>query len=499
MKMPPLNPWLRRLPALGRWRSIRGFMTVAIALLLALLAITDGALAYHQAVRQLGDGRDRALGRIAAGYLRSLRAFDADPSKIPLSVFREEVGDGGAAELPKLRYRVSDERGHTLGGDATLPLAPASVGSHGPAMPDVYDLQHGPERLRVAAVRDDLLVRAEARSVIVQVAEPIAVREAAERELLLQTVMRQAVRLAIMLALVWLVIRLGLRPLDQLAHELRQRRTQDLSLVTRHRPEELMPMVSALNELLQAQQDSIDQQRKFLTDASHQLRTPIAVLRTQVQGLMQGQTEAADTLPLMLGTIERATGLTNQLLSMAKTEQLVRRGNWHDVPLEQVARDVAVEFAPLIARKRLDFSLQALPITLRTDAWLLGELVKNLLSNAIHHSRKGGALGIVVRQLKHEVEMVVWDHGGGVDEDVLGRLFVPFNVARGGTGIGLGLSICRQIAESMNASVDLFNRIEAGLVIGVDAVVRWPRPLGDGAVLPSQVQAHEPAQELRHG
>ncbi len=493
MKLPLLNPWPHGLPA--RWRSIRGFMTVAIALLLALLAITDGALAYRQAARQLGDSRDRALGRIAAGYLRSLRAFDADPSKIPLNVFREEVGVGGAAELPKLRYRVSDDQGRALGGDATLPPAPASLGSHGPALPDVYDLQQGPERLRVAAVRDDLLVHTEARPVVVQVAEPIAAREAAERELLLQTVMRQAVRLAIMLGLVWLVIRLGLRPLDQLARELRQRRTQDLTLVTEHRPEELVPMVSALNELLQAQQDSIDQQRKFLTDASHQLRTPIAVLRTQVQGLMQGQTDVADTLPLMLGTIERATGLTNQLLAMAKTEQLVRRGNWHDVSLEQVARDVAVEFAPLIARKRLDFSLQALPITLRTDAWLLGELVKNLLSNAIHHSRKGGALGIVVRQLKHEVEMVVWDHGGGVDEDVLGRLFVPFNVARGGTGIGLGLSICRQIAESMNASVDLFNRIEAGLVIGVDAVVRWPRPLADGTVVPAAAQA----QEARHG
>ena len=326
MKLPLLNPWPHGLPA--RWRSIRGFMTVAIALLLALLAITDGALAYRQAARQLGDSRDRALGRIAAGYLRSLRAFDADPSKIPLNVFREEVG--GAAELPKLRYRVSDDQGRALGGDATLPPAPASVGSHGPALPDVYDLQQGPERLRVAAVRDDLLVHTEARPVVVlmvQVAEPLAAREAAERELLLQTVMRQAVRLAIMLGLVWLVIRLGLRPLDQLARELRQRRTQDLTLVTQHRPEELVPMVSALNELLQAQQDSIDQQRKFLTDASHQLRTPIAVLRTQVQGLMQGQTDVADTLPLMLGTIERATGLTNQLLSMAKTEQLVRRGN----------------------------------------------------------------------------------------------------------------------------------------------------------------------------
>lgn len=477
-------PWN---PLHGSNRSIRRFLLIAIALVLGLLTLMDAAIEYRQSVKSMAEARDRALSRIAASTLRALRAQDADTSRIPPSVFQEELG---ARELPRLRFRVSDEHGGLLGGDPSLKPPSERGRQNGLMQPEVYDDTVAGERLRVAFVRDDLLLRAQAAPVAVQVAEPLEARSLAGRQILLEVGVQHSARLAIVVTLIWLVIWLGLHPLEALQQELKNRRPQDLTLVTGNRPQELAPLVTALNELLQAQQASIDQQRKFLTDASHQLRTPIAVLRTLVQGTLFGQTPANESLPRMLDVIERATGLTNQLLSMAKTEQLVRRGDWRDVDLEHVARDVAVEFAPLIARKRLDFSLQATSVVLHTDGWMLGELIKNLVSNAIHHSRKGGALGIVVRELRHETEMIVWDHGGGVDEDVLQRLFEPFNVAKGGTGIGLGLSICRQIAESMNATVDLFNRIEAGEIVGVDAVVRWTRPASIGAGATSEQVLH---------
>jgi signal transduction histidine kinase len=243
---------------------------------------------------------------------------------------------------------------------------------------------------------------------------------------------------------------------------------------------ELAPVVLAMNQMLQLQQDSVEQQKKFLADASHQLRTPLAVLRTQIQGLSAGQLDEKETLAKMLHTVERATGLANQLLSMAKVEQLARQGQWQLVDLEAVAREVVLEFGPLLARKRLDFSLESCPLWVRSDPWLLGELLRNLLSNAIHHSSHGAALGIVVRRLQGELELIIWDQAGGIDEAIRARLFEPFSAAKGGTGIGLGLSICRQIAESMNASVNLFNRVEAGRVVGVDAVVRWPVSMGEG-------------------
>lgn len=238
-------------------------------------------------------------------------------------------------------------------------------------------------------------------------------------------------------------------------------------------PAELQPLSDAVHGLLERQRAATEQQRRFLADASHQLRTPFAVLRTQLQGAMSGQLEVKDTLPKMLATVDRSSDLVRQLLSLAKVEQLVAQAHWQEVNLDAVAQEVCLEFGPLLARKRLDFSFESVPVRLTTDPWMLGELLRNLLSNAIHHAPRGSALGMVVRVLPDQAELLIWDNGGGIDAAVMDRLFEPFQSAAGGTGIGLGLSICRQIAESMQAQVQLFNRVQEDLVVGVDAVVRW--------------------------
>lgn len=288
---------------------------------------------------------------------------------------------------------------------------------------------------------------------------------------------REAWRLVATLASVWIVVQWAFQPLDALRNELVDRKPSDHGPVAPDRPEELAPLVRTLNTLLQAQRDSVTQERRFLADAAHQLRTPVAVLRTQLQGIDAGEAIGEETLARMLRTVDRVTGLINQLLSMEKVRQLVRRAQWTAIDIELVARDVTLELAPLIARKRLDFSLESIPITLCSDAWLLGELIRNLLSNAIRHSPPAGTLGIVIRALQDEVELVVWDRAGGIDAEALGRLFEPFAASKGGTGIGLGLSICRRIADSMHATLSLANRVDDDAVIGVDAVVRWPRSL----------------------
>lgn len=258
------------------------------------------------------------------------------------------------------------------------------------------------------------------------------------------------------------------------------------SVVHEASPRELQPVNEVVQRLLRQQRDAVDQQSRFLADASHQLRTPFAVLRTQLQGALSGQLDVRETLPKMLATVDRSSQLVKQLLSQAKVDQLVGNGHWQDVDLEAVAREVCLEFAPLLARKRLDFSLESVPVNMCTDPWLAGELLRNLMSNAIHHSAKGSAMGMVLRVLPGQSELLVWDQGGGIDETLRARLFEPFQSAAGGTGIGLGLSICRQIAQSMQAEVELFNRVQDGQVVGVDAVVRWPHALAASTPLASE-------------
>jgi signal transduction histidine kinase len=237
-------------------------------------------------------------------------------------------------------------------------------------------------------------------------------------------------------------------------------------------------LVDTLQRAWLEQKDAVNQHRVFLTDASHQLRTPLAVLRAQLQGIQSGELVVNDTLPKMLATVDHSSEVVRQILSMAKVEQKVAQKDWHTVNLESVAREVCLECGPLIAKKSLDFSFEATPVQLHADVWMLGELLRNLMSNAIHHAPRGSPIGLVLRILPGQAEIIVWDNGGGIDETVRGRLFEPFQSASGSSGVGLGLSICRQIAQSMDAQINLYNRIQNDAVVGVDAVVRWPLSTG---------------------
>ncbi len=468
------------LSALSWRKSILRFMATGAFLVLLALLVGDGWLSYRHAVERLNQQRDRALVRATAAYARAIAEKGDALEGLPMRELQEATG---LSQPPRLRFRVADEAGRRLFGEPDLAPPPADAwagaGRDGQAVA-LYDDKFRGETVRVSATRLALNQGSQSLPVTVQVMEPYPGRLDAQGDLLSRIVWRSAGLLLLAMLGIGGVLHLALQPLRRLMGELHGRSATDHRLLAEERPEELAPLVRTVNELLAAQQASVDQQRKFLSDASHQLRTPLAVLRTQLQGLTSGQLDPRETLAKMLRTVERATGLANQLLSMAKVDQLARQGEWQPVDLEAAAREVAVEFAPLMARKRLEFSLESSPIDVQSDAWLLGELLRNLLSNAIHHSAKGGQLGIVVRRLRGELELVVWDQGGGVDESVRQRLFEPFSASKGGTGIGLGLSICRQIAESMNASVDLFNRVEAGRVVGVDAVVRWPCSMGTG-------------------
>ncbi len=237
---------------------------------------------------------------------------------------------------------------------------------------------------------------------------------------------------------------------------------------------EVQPVVQAWQQRLAEQQAVMDRHKRFLADASHQLRTPLAVLRTQLQSDHTTTPRAAE----MLRTLDRATAVADELLSRLKVEQHQSHGlRLQSLRLDQVAKDAALEFSPLIAKSRQAFELDAVPLDLQADAWMLGELVRNLLANAVRHTPAGAALGIVVRRAAGCAELIVWDSGTGVADDQRERLFEPFAAATGGTGVGLGLSICRQLALAMGAQVQLFNRSDGARVVGLDAVVRWlPTP-----------------------
>ncbi|MEZ0306718.1 MAG: sensor histidine kinase, partial [Ramlibacter sp.] len=173
-------------------------------------------------------------------------------------------------------------------------------------------------------------------------------------------------------------------------------------------------------------------------------------------------------------TVERATVLANQMLSLAKVEQLRQQPDESLNDLAQVVRSVALELSPLIADKDLDFEITTDPATVRSHEWMLRELTRNLLHNAIKQSPQGGALSVRVAVDARSVALTIADHGPGISAALRPRLFQPFSPGSARSGSGLGLAICHEIVRALGGTIELENRETHGHVEGLDATVRLP-------------------------
>jgi len=442
----PWNAWL------SRAASLRRFLLVWLlgGLWLAVAAVT----LWHVLVtwQQVAQAQDARLMAAVSQVVQDLARGPSEPAR------------------PRL-FRVSAMNGEWLAGDRGLAAYPWRATLPASGLPELYITHVARAPVRAAAALRHVPGEEGGKGVLVQVAEPLEDRFAVWRELPL-TLLGWVYGLAAVMSLViWSGVALALRWLDQARLAFGATRIAHGPEAAYDGPSELKPAVDRMRVLHRRQREWVDQQRRFLADASHQLRTPMSVLRTQLQSALAGDVAPDEVLPQMLHTVDRATGMANQMLSLSKLEQLKRAGELQPVALRPVARDAVMELSPLIAAKRLDFALEGDELSAPADALMLGELLRNLLANAIHHTPPSGRLGILLRSYAGTTELVVWDSGQGLDDAVRPRLFQAFSAAKG--GVGLGLSICRQIADAMGASMDLFNRIDDGRVIGVDAVVTW--------------------------
>ena len=215
-------------------------------------------------------------------------------------------------------------------------------------------------------------------------------------------------------------------------------------------------------------------QKRFVRDAAHQLRTPLAVLKTQVQSARRGDLPPAQALGEIETTVDRATQLANQMLALAKVEQLRQQSAPEPAALDELLRDVALELSPLIAQHDIDFSIATEPAPVRADTWMLRELARNLLHNAIAHAGAGRSLSVVLAREGPQAVLRISDRGPGISEALAARLYEPFSSGKLHAGSGLGLAICQDIVQALGGSIVLCNRLEDGHTAGLDAVVRLP-------------------------
>ena len=381
----------------------------------------------------------------------------------------------------RIYYAVRDDRGELLAGE---PKLGAVSGSLRQGLPSLQNGTVGEEPVRVAA----LLVadpRNPSTSLTLQVAETLNKRHA-----LTETMRTQAVALPQVLVLVVAILLIVygytyvLRPMQRLRTLIDNRGLNDLSpLDPEAAPQDLRPLILSINGLMERLAASFAAQRRFIADAAHQLRTPLAGIKSQTERAVSENDPTAARLALkrLAAGTEHATALANRLLTLARAGTPMMAPPL-DVDLIGIVSETIEEHLPSALERRHDLGFEGpsgSPCFVRGDALLLRELLSNLIDNAVRYSPDGGAITVSIdRDIDSgRYTLAVSDTGPGISADERERVFEPFY--RGadvvGPGTGLGLAIVRTIAAVHGATVSLASASQGkGLRVTVEFPAHIP-------------------------
>ncbi len=396
-------------------------------------------------------------------------------------------------------YQVLGRRGELLAGDAALAV-PAVEPAAEPGVRFRDDVL-GEEPVRVAylwlagtggAPDAD-------NDALVQVAETLGKRSQLATEIIKGVILPQFVILPLAVLLVWFALARGIRPLAELQQRIRKRESTDLSpLAVADVPDEVAPLVTAINDLLERLDRTIATQRHFLADAAHQLKTPLAGLRMQAElaarEIDSGRGDPASmkhSLRQIALSTQRAAHMVNQLLAMARAEDTGQALRKTSVDLAEVTRAVVRDFVPRAIERQIDLGYEG-PDGQQTarlfgEPVLLGELVRNLVDNALQYTPAGGTVTARVRHdaPAHQIVLQVEDTGPGIAPTEREAVFRPFYRALGTQvdGSGLGLAIVQEIAQHHEAGISVTDaRPRSGATAalpGTVFTVRFALPLPD--------------------
>jgi two-component system sensor histidine kinase TctE len=472
----PLAPLLRALPA-RRLGSLRGqLLRWLIVPLVALVALNAVSL-YRDALDAADIAYDRSLLASTRALAERVSVRDgkvvADVPYVALDSFETDT-------LGRIYYRVGGLRGETVSGYDDLPPVPKNVPRSElyPALVRFYHADYNGEPVRIAALLQPVYDDSMRGIALIQVGETLDARRALSRRILVNTLLRQALLVLAVATLVWFAVRLVLQPLMRLKQVVEMREVSDLSDVDEtlvHR--EVRPLVAAMNGTMARMQGLIASQRRFIADASHQLRTPLTVLKTQAELALRENDPAAmrAIVRSIAATTDSTVHLANRLLTLARIEHGSGSASLSPVSLAALAQQVGLELALPAVQKGLDLALEAddgFDTTVLGQELLLHELLSNLADNAIHYTPAGGSVLLRVRRIGDEVLLEVQDSGPGIDDAEADKVFMPFYRAQAALeanpgGTGLGLAIVRDIAALHGARVGM-GRAAGGSGLKVD-------------------------------
>ena len=363
----------------------------------------------------------------------------------------------------QLFYLVTGPDREFVSGEPDLPRPPEETPEVTADRVQYYDDEYNGLVIRAVALRVPVQPGSGRGAVLIQVAERVTARDEFARQILLRMVLPQGILILLAGIAVWYGVGRGLAPLSTLRREIESRSHRDLSALPEEQaPREVRPLIRAMNDLLARLGTAISTQQRFIADAAHQLRTPIAGLKTQTElALRESQPgNVHDILRQLLTATEQSTRLVNQLLSLARAEPGARREHPIErLDLARLARDTTTEWVPRALARHIDLGYDSEGGTawIEGDSFLVRDMLGNLLDNAIRYTQHGGQVTVRVTEGMDAVVLTVEDNGPGIPEQERERVFERFYrvLGTGTEGCGLGLAIVREIALSHRAKVTL--------------------------------------------
>jgi two-component system sensor histidine kinase TctE len=435
-------------------RSLRVGLLSWLGPVLVLLLALDALACYLTALHFANLVYDRWLIDDTRSLASAVRTENGetqfDVPRIALRIFQFD-------EVDRTFFKIVSEHRGVIGGDRDLPSAGTNLPINGIGLQSatVRGLRMRVVSLRIAPAQTN-------DTVTVTIAETLIKRNTLAGDILLAMVAPQFALAAIASLLAWLGVSRGLKPLTDLAKQIESRDQNNLSPVPQTGlPREARVLASRINELLARLGSAIRAQKRFVADAAHQLRTPLAAVMLQVERAERAPDTATqrEALHALHRSVERAGRMTRQLLSLARTDpEATHAAELESLDLVMLARRVGEDWIPQALKRDIDFGLIVPPgpVTITGDERLLGEALSNLIDNALRYTGSGGRVSVIVES-DPQPTLSVQDDGPGIPEDERVRIFERFYRVEGssGDGCGLGLAIVEEIARLHSSTVEV--------------------------------------------
>jgi two-component system sensor histidine kinase TctE len=438
-------------------RSLRVGLLSRLGPVLVLLLALDAAACYFTALYFANLVYDRWLTDSTRSLAQAVRSehgqIQFDLPRVALQIVQFD-------EVDKTYFKISSTRRGFIAGEARLP-DDATVPINGIHLADAT--LEG-QRVRVVSTR--LAPPETGDKVTVVIAETLIKRTTLARDIAVAMVAPQIALVGITSLLAWLGVSLGLKPLTDLAAQIESRDQNNLAPVPQiGLPREARVLAVRINDLLARLGSALTAQKRFVADAAHQLRTPLAAVMLQTERAQRApdlNTEK-EALRSLHRSVERAARMCQQLLSLARAEpQATNVVAFKRVDLVSLARRVGEEWIPRALKRDVDFGLIApeTPVHVTGDERLLEEALSNLIDNALRYGKPSGRVSVIVEDGPYP-KLAVQDDGPGIPEEERVRIFERFYRVEGaaGDGCGLGLSIVDEIARLHSSTVEVSSGI----------------------------------------